>query len=146
MRKVDHSALKTNQAVIIGLLLLAFLLDSWLLVAFVASVMLLGTANGSLALFKQVYLRFLKPRGWVKPSIIDDNPEPHRFAQGFGGLVTLAATLLLALGMTIAGWSLVWLVIGLAAANFFLNFCAGCFLYYQLNKLGIKGFEHAPIG
>lgn len=145
MRKVDHSALKTNQAFIIGLLIVAFLLNSWFTVAFVAVVMLLGTANGSLALFKQIYLRVLKPRGWVSSNVIEDNPEPHRFAQGFGGVVTLLATAALALGASVLGWGLVWLVIGLAAANFFLNFCAGCFLYYQLNRLGIKGFEHAPI-
>jgi hypothetical protein len=42
-RKVDHSALRTNQVFIIGLLLIAFILDAKWLVAFVAFVMLLGT-------------------------------------------------------------------------------------------------------
>jgi hypothetical protein len=29
----------------------------------------------------------------------------------------------------------------LAAANLFFGFCAGCFVYYQLGKLGVPGFQ-----
>ena len=29
---------------------------------------------------------------------------------------------------------------------FFLGFCAGCFVYYQLSKLGVPGFDRRPIG
>ena len=42
-RKVDHSALRTNQAFIIGLLVIAFVLDAKWLVALVSAVMLIGT-------------------------------------------------------------------------------------------------------
>ncbi|MCC6805526.1 MAG: DUF4395 family protein, partial [Anaerolineae bacterium] len=42
-------------------------------------------------------------------------------------------------------WVLVWIVIALANLNFWVNFCAGCWVYYQLNRLGIPGFVHAPI-
>lgn len=138
--KVDQAALKVNQAFIMALLILAFVLDSWPVVAFVALVMLLGTAVPQLALFKQIYLRLLKPMGWVKPQVIEDNPAPHRFAQGFGGVVVAAAALLLANGTAVWGWALAWLVVGLAALNFFLGFCAGCFVYYQLTRLGVPGF------
>ena len=92
-RRVDQSALKVNQVFIIGLLLLAFVADLWWLVGFVGVVMLVGTFRPKLALFKQIYLRLLKPRDWVKPNVIEDNPEPHRFAQGFGGAVVALATL-----------------------------------------------------
>ena len=51
-RKVDHSALKVNQAFIIALLVLAFVLDVEWLVVFVAAVMLVGTAVPALSLFK----------------------------------------------------------------------------------------------
>ena len=144
-RKVDQNALKTNQVFIIGLLLLAFVLNSVALVVFVGAVMLVGTAAPRLALFKQVYLRLLRPSGIVKPNVIEDNPEPHRFAQGFGGVVVTLAVIALMAGLTTVGWGLVWLVIALAAANLFLGFCAGCTLYYQLNKLGVSGFDRAPI-
>jgi hypothetical protein len=114
-------------------------------VAVVAAVMLLGTAVPSLSLFKGIYQRLLKPAGIVKPDVITDNPEPHRFAQGFGGVVLLAALAALFSGATTLGWVLVGLVIVLAALNLFLGFCAGCFVYYQLNRLGVPGFAHSPL-
>ncbi|RMG98948.1 MAG: DUF4395 domain-containing protein [Chloroflexi bacterium] len=144
-RKVDHAALRVNQAFIISLLILAFVLDSVWLVAFVAGVMLLGTAVPSLALFKRIYQHILRPAGLVKPDPVVDNPEPHRFAQGFGGVVVVLALLALWAGQVILGWALVGLVVLLAALNLFVGFCAGCFLYYQLNRLGVPGFEHRPM-
>ena len=144
-RKVDESALKVNQAFIIGLLLLAFVLDSVWLAAFVGGVMLLGTAVPGLSLFKRAYQHLLKPAGLVKPHVITDNPEPHRFAQGFGGVVVALAVIALLAEQPIIGWALVGLVIVLAALNLFLGFCAGCFVYYQLNRLGVPGFARSPI-
>ncbi len=144
-RKVDQSSLKVNQAFIIAFLILAFVLNSVWLVAFVAAVMLLGTAVPSLSLFKRVYQHVLRPAGLVKPSVLVDNPEPHRFAQGFGGVVLLAALAALGAGAAVIGWVLVGLVVVLAALNLFLGFCAGCFVYYQLHKLGVPGFARGPI-
>ena len=143
--KVDQSALKVNQAFIIALLIGAFLLDSWLLVAFVGLVMLLGTAVPRLALFKGVYKRILQPVNLVKAHVVPDNPEPHRFAQGFGGVVLALAVVTLLLGPALAGWVLVWAVITLAGLNLFLGFCAGCFVYYQLNHLNVPGFDRSPL-
>ncbi len=144
-RNVDQSALQVNQVFIIGLLMLAFLLDVVWLVALVAVVMLLGTAVPTLSLFKRIYQHLLKPAGIVRPQVITDNPEPHRFAQGLGGVfVTLATTALLA-GLPVLGWALAWLVVVLAALNLFLGFCAGCFVYYQLGKLGVPGFGANPM-
>jgi hypothetical protein len=145
-RKVDQSSLKVNQTFIIALLLLAFVLDSTWLVIFVAAVMLVGTAVPALSLFKRVYQHVLRPAGVVKPNVIVDNPEPHRFAQGFGGVVLLGAIAALLAGAAAVGWALVGLVVVLAALNLFLGFCAGCFVYYQLHKLGVPGFSRGPIG
>jgi len=145
LRTVDHSALRVNQAFIIVLLIVGFVADSPLLVILVAAVMLLGTAVPGAALFKLVYRRLLRPAGLVKPDVIADNPEPHRFAQGFGGVVLVMALIALLTGLGTLGWALVWLVIALAALNLFLGFCAGCFLYYQLNKLNVPGFNRSPI-
>lgn len=144
-RRVDHTALKVNQAFIIGLLLVSFLLSSWWLVALVAAVMLLGTAAPQLALFKQIYRRLLLPAGMLQARIVPDNPEPHLFAQGFGGVVLALALLALGGNQAVLGWALVWLVVALAALNLFVGFCAGCFLYYQLNKLGVPGFDRRPL-
>src|SRR5512146_1741486 len=83
VRRVDHSAIRVNQACIIVLLILAFVLNSPLLAAFVSLVMLVGAAFPGLALFQQIYRRLLEPAGLVKADVEVDNPEPHRFAQGF---------------------------------------------------------------
>lgn len=144
-RKVDQSALKVNQGFIILFLLLAFVLDVVWLAAFVGGVMLVGTAVPALSLFKRIYQHGLKPVGLIQPQLITDNPEPHRFAQGVGGVVVVLAVLALLGGQTVLGWALVGLVVVLAALNLFLGFCAGCFLYYQLNKLGVPGFVHSPV-
>ncbi len=145
VRKVDQSAIRTNQAFIIGLLLIAYLADFAPLVAFVSAVLIIGTFFPQATLFKLVYRHVLRPAGLVKPDVIDDNPEPHRFSQGLGGAFTLGSTAALLLGLPVLGWALSWLVIVLASINLFLGFCAGCFVYYQLNRLGVPGFKVAPV-
>ncbi|MDH5421684.1 MAG: DUF4395 family protein, partial [Acidimicrobiia bacterium] len=54
-RLVDHSALRTNQAFIIGLLVLAFIADWVAMVAIVAVVMTVGTIWPKAGLFKIIY-------------------------------------------------------------------------------------------
>jgi len=129
---VDHAALRVNQSFIIGLLALAFVLDWVWLVGFVALVMLVGTAVPTAALFKRIYRHILRPAGLIKADPVQDNPAPHQFAQGMGGVVVLLAALALWLGAPIVGWALAGIVIFLAALNLFVGFCAGCFIYYQL--------------
>ena len=140
-RKVDHSALRTNQAFIIGLLLLAFIVNAPWLVAFVAAVMLIGTFVPKASLFKAIYLYFLKPRGLIKPDVKADNPEPHLFAQGVGGTFLAAATVAFLLTAATVGWALTWIVIALASLNLFAGICVGCLMYYWFNRLGVPGFK-----
>lgn len=141
--KVDHSSLRVNQALIILGLLAAFIFSLPWLTAAVALIMLIGTAIGRPGFFP-VYIGLLRPTGFVKPHILADNPEPHRFAQGFGGVVAAVSSALLFLGASAAGWALAWLVIVLAALNLFVGFCAGCAVYYWLNRLQFPGFIKAP--
>jgi hypothetical protein len=143
LQKVDHSLLKTNQLVIISLNVLAFIFDQPFLAAFVALVMGLGTALKTPG-FGFVYKNLLKPRGWMKPDVLDDNPEPHRFAQFLGFLFMTAGSIALFSGATVLGWSLVWLVAALAALNAFGGFCVGCAVYYWLNQLHLPGFSKQP--
>jgi hypothetical protein len=144
-RRVDHSALRTNQALIIGLLIVGFVLDAPLLVAFVCAVMLVGTALPQAGLFKALYAYGLKPAGIVKPDVRLDNPEPHLFAQGVGGAVLLIASLAFLAGIPALGWGLALVVVALAALNLFAGVCVGCLMYYQFNRLGVPGFARAAI-
>ena len=143
LQRVDHTAIKVNQASIILLNVLAFILISPWLVACVALIMIMGTLYKKPG-FYLVYQYILKPAGLVKPEVLLDNPEPHRFAQGFGGLVMAAGGLALFLGASALGWGLVWLVTGLAALNLFAGFCAGCAVYYWLARVNVPGFYKRP--
>lgn len=135
---VDHSALRVNQASIIVLLALAFVLDQPWLVVFVAAVMWIGTFAPRAGLFKLVYQHVLKPLRIVRPAPKADDPRPHLFAQGVGALFLTAGSLALLAGASVLGWLLVGVVIALAAVNLFLGFCLGCFMYYQLARRGIQ--------
>ncbi|MFZ1768705.1 MAG: DUF4395 family protein, partial [Caldilinea sp.] len=103
--KVDLTALKFNQASIITLLVLAFLLDAPWLVALVAAIMGIGTLWPEAGLFKQIYARALKPTGLLKAHVIDDDPRPHLFAQGVGGIFLVLSAAALWLGLSVLGWT-----------------------------------------
>jgi hypothetical protein len=143
LKKIDHSALKASQITIIILSVLAFVLNLAWLAGGVAGMMLLGTVLGMPG-FGFIYRYGLKPARLVRPHVLLDNPEPHRFAQGFGSVVMIAGTASLYLGGTILGWGLVWLVAALAALNAFGGFCVGCFVYYWLVRLHLPGFTKNP--
>lgn len=134
---VDRMALKFNQASIIILLLLAFLLDWLWLVVFVMLVMAVGTIWPQAGLFKLIYERVVRPQGWLRAQIQPDNPDAHLFAQGVGALFLAVSSLALWLGNPLLGWLLAWVVILLAAVNVIFNFCLGCFIYYQLARRGV---------
>jgi hypothetical protein len=143
LQNVDHSALKINQVTIIVLNILAFILNQPWVILGIALVMIAGTILGKPG-FLFVYNRILKPLGWAKPKVVQDNPEPHRFSQGLGGALMLAASVSLFMGGSILGWGLVWLVTALAALNAFGGFCVGCFAYYWLARFNIPGFTKFP--
>ena len=143
LQKVDHAALKANQLLIISLNIVAFILNQPWLAAFVALVMGIGSAL-KVPGFLPIYKNILKPNGWMKPDVLDDNPEPHRFAQFLGFLFMAAGSIALFLGATLLGWSLVWLVVALAALNAFGGFCVGCAVYYWLARFHLPGFAKEP--
>jgi len=137
---VDHSALKVNQAGIVATVLVAFIGSAFyrpllILIPLLAVVLLLGTFAPQLALFKQIYFKVLKPRGIVKPRLVQDRPEPHNFAQGMGGVVLAIASVLL-LPLAVAGLALALLVAVLAFVNLAFGYCVGCQIYYQLGRAG----------
>jgi len=141
--RVDHSALRTNQAFIIILNILAFVLAQPALALAVTLIMLAGAVFRAPG-FGFVYRLLLKPLSLVKPDVIEDNPEPHRFAQGFGAVVMAGGTIALYAGLGSLGWGLVWLVTALAALNLFAGFCVGCAAYYWLHRLNVPGFVKEP--
>ena len=138
--RVDRNTLRTNQAFIVALTVVAFVVGDevgrWLILG-TGLVMLLGTFNESLALFKQVHRRLLRPAGILGADVKVEDPMPHQFAQAMGSVFLLAAFASLAGGAVGAGWVLTWIVAALAFVNLTVQFCAGCFVYFQLDRRGL---------
>ena len=140
--KVDHAALRTNQALIIALLLAGFIADAPGLVLLVALVMALGALLGRPG-FAPIY-RLLRSVHILKPDVLPDNPQPHRFAQGLGAVVLLGSLGAFVGKIDLVGWGLAWVVIALAGLNLFGGYCLGCAVYYWLNRIGLPGFTQTP--
>ena len=138
--RLDRNTLRTNQAAIVALTVLAFVLGAevgrWLLL-FTGLVLALGTLHPAFALFKQLHLRVLKPAGLLGPNVRAEDPMPHQFAQAVGAAFLLAAFVALLAGAVVVGWVLNWIVTALAFINLTVQFCAGCFVYYQLDRVGL---------
>jgi len=146
--RVDQNALKVNQALIVVLVALGFVLGTWpagvWLVAFVALSLALGAARPGSGPFQLFYRRVLRPLGIVRPHPRPDAPAPHRFAQALGATFLALATIALLAGTTIVGWVLAWLVVALALVNLLFGFCTGCFAFYQIRRLRRRAGVAAP--
>jgi hypothetical protein len=117
---------------------LAFLFNQPIIVLITAVVMLLSVLFTRANPYRLFYQGIVVPLGLLKPRIVEDDPAPHRFAQGIGAIFLFASSFLLFLtSATIPGWTLDLIVFVLAGINFTVGFCAGCFVYYQLGRLGI---------
>jgi len=138
---IDHSVLKFNQISILTLTLLGFILNQPLMPLFVAAVLIAGSIYPNAALFKLIYRTVIKPLKLLSPNPVEDIPAPHEFAQLLGGMMLGIGSFFLFSGLIFLGWIFIWIVIVLASANLFFGFCAGCFVYYQLRKLGVPGFR-----
>ncbi len=129
------------------MLLISGLVIAWLValvkpaasVAFpLFALMLLGGAlSPATNLPRWLYLRFLRPRGLVRPRVRTEDPAPHRFAQLVGGAFLVGASLSAVLGQLTVAWTLGWIVIALAFLNFAFDICVGCIVYAQLVRLGL---------
>jgi hypothetical protein len=135
--KVDHNAIKFNQVGIALVSLVSFIGDWPALAGGLALLLAVGTAHPSWGLFRFVYRRVALPLRLLQPNILDDDPAPHRFAQGVGAAVLAGGYAALAVGAAALGWGLVLLVTVLALVNVVFDFCAGCFVYYQLRRAGV---------
>ena len=137
--RVDTHLAKFSQACTVVLAGLAFIFSQPVIVLIAAIVMTLAAAfPKTLNPYRLLYRGIVLPLGLWKPRIVEDDPAPHRFAQGVGAVFLIAATLVLFLTRAYAvGWTLDLIVFVLAGINLTVGFCAGCFVYYHLGRLGV---------
>jgi hypothetical protein len=137
--RLDAHLLKFSQAWTVLLSALAFILQQPWLVVVVAACLAISAAIPAIGPYRLLYRYVAVPLRLIKPRIVEDDPAPHRFAQGVGAAFTIASSLVLFLvpGGAVAGWTLDLIVFALSLINFTVGFCAGCFVYYQLGRAGL---------
>ncbi|GHO46104.1 DUF4395 domain-containing protein [Ktedonospora formicarum] len=136
--RIDTHLGKFSQGCTVALTALAFIFNLPALVAVTTVIMAWSALYPTSSPYRLLYRGIIVPLGLLKPRLVEDDPAPHRFAQGIGTLFLLAATLVLYLtGATVVGWALDLIVLVLAGINLFVGFCMGCFVYYHLGRLGV---------
>lgn len=136
--RVDAHLAKFSQASVAVLTALAFIFNQPILVLVIAIIMVIAALAPEVSPFRLVYQSVIVPLHLLKPRIVEDDPAPHRFAQGVGAVFLIAASIVFFLiHAPIAGWTLDLIVFVLSAINFTVGFCAGCFVYYHLGRFGL---------
>src|SRR6266702_2853606 len=136
--RVDTHLAKFSKACTVLHTALAFLLNQPIIGAISAIILLLAASVPSLSPFRLLYRYIALPLHLLRPRIVEDDPAPHRFAQGVGAVFLIASSLLFFLtSATAVGWTLDLIVFILAGINLTVGFCAGCFVYYHLGRVGI---------
>jgi hypothetical protein len=136
--RVDTHVAKFSQACTVLLSALAFLLNQPIIVAITAIILLLAAIAPSISPYRLLYRYIVLPLHLLRPKIVEDDPAPHRFAQGVGAAFLIASSLVLFVtSATALGWALDLIVFALAAINLTVGFCAGCFVYYHLGRVGV---------
>jgi len=136
--RVDTHLGKFSQACTVVLAALAFLFSQPIVVLITAIILAIAALAPSISPYRLLYRGIVLPLHLWQPRIVEDDPAPHRFAQGVGAVFLIAASIILFLTKAAAvGWTLDLIVFVLAAINLTIGFCAGCFVYYHLGRLGL---------
>lgn len=136
--RVDTHLIRFSQIWVVVLTAAAFLFQLPILAAIAAVALAISATAPSISPFRLLYRHVAVPLHLLRPRIVEDDPAPHRFAQGVGAVFLIAASLVLFLTQAFAvGWALDLIVFVLAGINLTVGFCAGCFVYYHLGRLGL---------
>ena len=136
--RVDTHLGKFSQACTVVLAALAFLFSQPIIVLITAIILAIAALAPSISPYRLLYRGIVLPLHLWQPRVVEDDPAPHRFAQGVGAVFLVAASIILFLTKaTAVGWTLDLIVFVLAAINLTIGFCAGCFVYYHLGRWGL---------
>ncbi len=141
---VDHAEIKLGQLLTIAMSGVALGLQDTLPLLLLGVVFLLSGSVRRISPFALIYRWVVRPLHLMRSDYRLDNIQPHKFGQLVGVLTVVMALGLIETGYPIAGWVVVGILIALTAVSY-AGWCIGCFLYYQLNRLGLGGFfRYAP--
>ena len=126
--QVDVNVPRFNQAMVAGLIAVAFVVQWWPLVALVTVVLALTRFAGpDWGLFTQLYRRAVRPR--LRGSVETEPAAPPRFAQLLGTVFLSGATGAFVAGWAVVGWVIALAVFVLAALAATTRLCVGCIIY-----------------
>ena len=141
---VDHAEIKMGQLLTIVFSGAALVLQSTVPLILLGLVFLLSGSVRAISPFTLLYRGVVRPLRLMRSDYRLDNIQPHKFGQLIGALTVVLAVGLIESGYAMAGWTVVVALILLTAISY-AGWCVGCFLYYQINRLGMGGFfRHAP--
>ena len=136
--RVDRNQGKFSQACTVLLVALAFAFQSPVIVAIAAISLALNALAHRISPYSLLYKGVVVPSGLLKPKIVEDDPNPHRFASAIGMVFLVASTILLIFTpFKTVGWVLDLTIFVLSGINLTVGFCLGCFMYYHLGRLGL---------
>ena len=128
--RVDTHLSKFSQGSVVVLTGLAFLFFQPVSVLIAATILALSALVPAASPFRLLYRGVVIPLHLWRPRIVEDDPAPHRFAQGVGAAFLIAASLVLFLTRATAlGWALDLIVFVLAGINLTIGLCVGCLMY-----------------
>ena len=136
--RIDSNLGKFSQACTVLLTALAFIFQWPIVVPIVAIIMALNAFVHQVSPYRLIYKGAVVPLGLLKPRIVEDDPNPHRFANSVGTVFLTASTLFLFFTpFKTVGWVLDLIIFVLSGINLTVGFCLGCFMYYHLGRLGL---------
>lgn len=136
--RIDTHLGKFSQGCTVFLTAIAFLFNVPVLILITALLLLLSALVPNISPYRLLYRYLVLPSGLLKPRLVEDDPAPHRFAQGIGAAFLFIASIFLFLThATALGWAFDLIVFVLSGINLTVGFCAGCFVYYHLGRLGL---------
>ena len=142
--QVDHAEIKLGQIFTLLMSAAAFVFMEPMYLITLGGIFLVTALYRPFSPFVLAYRYIAKPMGLMRSDYRLDNIQPHAFGQLIGAVTVAIAVVLLHMGYGTAGWAIVWILFGLTLVSY-LGWCIGCFLYYQLYRLGLQGFfSHAP--
>src|SRR5579872_5230969 len=95
--RVDTHLAKFSQAATVVLSGLAFLFNQPIIVVITAIIMILSALTPDVSPYRLLYKGVVLPLRLLKPRIAEDDPAPHRFAQGVGAVFLIASSIVLLL-------------------------------------------------
>lgn len=142
--QVDHAEIKMGQLLTMAIATTALALQDFRPLLALGIIFFLSGMIRTISPFNLLYRYLISPLGIMSSDYRLDNIQAHKFGQLIGVLTIAIALGLILAGYPIAGWATVTILIILTAVSY-AGWCIGCFMYYQLNRIGLGGFfKHAP--